>query len=547
MAEFKLPELGENITSGDVVKVLINAGDKVEKDQIVVELETDKAVVEVPSEVEGVVESVAVKAGDTVSIGQTLFTVGNAIASASKAETKPETKPEPESKPEPKAENPASTPAVQNSAPASRDWNLPELGENITSGDIVKVLVKAGDTVSKDQNVLEIETDKAVVEVPIDIEGTIEAVHVKDGESANVGQHIFTIQSQAPADTNHQPSTIDNNLSTDEPAQKSEPAPVQPAPVVAVPTPPTQTKRPAGHLVLAAPSVRKLAREIGVDINEVKGSGERGRVSIDDVKAHSKRLHSGRQQEMGAAVVQQIPLPDFAKWGPVKREAMSKIRKTTAHRMAQAWSTIPQVTQTDEADVTLLEDLRKKFGKKAEAHGTKLTSTAILLKIVGSALKVFPKFNCSIDMTKHEIIYKDYIHVGVAVDTDRGLLVPSVRDVNDKNILELAKDLGEMAKRARDKKTTLDEMQGSTFTISNLGGIGGGHFTPIVNPPEVAILGVGRYKVQPVLVDGEWVPRKILPLSLTYDHRIIDGADAARFLRWLCEAMEDPFLMDLEG
>jgi pyruvate dehydrogenase E2 component (dihydrolipoamide acetyltransferase) len=297
----------------------------------------------------------------------------------------------------------------------------------------------------------------------------------------------------------------------------------------------------------AAPSVRRFAREIGIDIHTVSGSGPRGRISIEDVKKHAREANSQKSKAGAVSTVAVPALPDFSKWGQIERKPMSNIRLKTAQNMSIAWQSVARVTQYDKADITDLEEHRKRFGSKVEVAGGKLTVTAILVKVVASALKTFPQFNSSIDMATNEIIYKRYYHIGVAVDTDRGLLVPVIRDVDKKNILQLSVDLTELAEKARSKKLTLDEMQGGTFTITNLGGIGGTAFSPIVYYPEVAILGISRSSYEPFYVDGKFEPRLMLPLSLSYDHRIIDGADAARFLRWIAEALKDPFLLALEG
>jgi pyruvate dehydrogenase E2 component (dihydrolipoamide acetyltransferase) len=325
-----------------------------------------------------------------------------------------------------------------------------------------------------------------------------------------------------------------------EPVRESETSQtnVQPAP---------QNFKPAiGKIVAAAPSVRRFAREIGVEITEINGSGPGGRISIDDVKAFSKKRH----QQTSAGVVGTdvaLSLPDFSKYGPVESEPLNKLRQTSARNLSSAWTTIPHVTQFDKADITHLEELRKSNGKKAEAAGGKLTMTAILVKVIEAALHKFPEFNASIDMANKQVIYKKYFHIGIAVDTERGLLVPVIKDVNKKNILKIAAELSEIAQKARDKKLTMDEMQGGNFSISNLGGIGGTGFTPIINSPDVAILGVSRAEMQPVYLQGEFKPRLIMPLSLSYDHRIIDGAAAARFLRWVCEVLEEQFNILLEG
>jgi pyruvate dehydrogenase E2 component (dihydrolipoamide acetyltransferase) len=300
----------------------------------------------------------------------------------------------------------------------------------------------------------------------------------------------------------------------------------------------------------AAPSVRRVARELGVEIHQVPGSGPGGRISAEDVKAFVKRVMSAggpRAVPLPGAVPAPAPLPDFSRWGGIERRPMRAVRRKTAEHLGQAWAQIPHVTQFDKADVTALEELRKRHAKEAEAAGGKLTMTAILVKAVGAALEAFPQFNASLDMASEELVLKKYVHVGIAVDTDRGLLVPVIRDVNQKNIVELSVELAQVSEKARAGKTTLEEMQGGCITITNLGGIGGTAFTPIVNHPEVAILGVSRAAFEPVYIDGTFQPRLMLPLSLSYDHRAIDGADGVRFLRWICEALEQPFLLSLRG
>jgi pyruvate dehydrogenase E2 component (dihydrolipoamide acetyltransferase) len=455
------------------------------------------------------------------------------------------------------------------------EFRLPELGENIETGDLLKVLVSVGDTINRDQPVLELETDKATVEVPSPVYGKIREIHVKEGEKVKVGQLILTVEDGAQGLA----------VAREERSEASRAAPAAPGPVlvempkpgamppVSAATPVRAIEEPGGTpsaleelfdleapdvrhepaeavrlrpLAPAAPSIRRLARELGVDINQVAGSGPGGRISEADVKAHAKRLISQPVARAGAALAA-APLPDFTRWGEVERQAMSNVRRKTAEHMSYAWSTVPQVTQYDKADVTTLEELRKHYGKKAQEAGGKLTVTAVALRVVASALKIFPQFAASIDPGRNEIIYKKYFHVGVAVDTDRGLLVPVIRDVDKKNIIELCVELARAAEKARTRKLALEDMEGGVFTITNLGGIGGTAFSPIVNAPEVAILGISRAGPEPVLVNGAFQSRMMLPLSLSYDHRLIDGADAARFLRWVAEALEQPFLLPLEG
>ena len=423
---------------------------------------------------------------------------------------------------------------------------LPELGESIESGDVVQVLVAVGEQVVAEQSVLELETDKAVVEVPSPVSGSVTAIHVAAGDKAAVGQLIVTLETDGATATN------DVSPPTAPPAE-AEPAPTTPpaaveTPVAAPASPPAPLARETRSGAPAAPSVRRLAREIGVNIHEVPGSGPGGRVSADDVKRYARTRPSDKPDPAPAAMAPPVvSLPDFGRWGDIERQPMSNVRRLTADQMARTWASVPQVTQYDQADVTELEQLRRQYAPKAVAAGGRLTITAIALKVAAAALKRFPQFNASVDMATHEVIYKRYYHVGVAVDTDRGLLVPVIRDVDRKNVIALAVELTELAERARTRKTALEEMQGGTFTITNLGGIGGTGFSPILNAPEVAILGMARSRMEPVYTDGQFVPRLMLPLSLSYDHRLIDGADGARFLRWVAEALQQPFLLSLEG
>ena len=457
------------------------------------------------------------------------------------------------------------------------DFTLPELGENIAAGDVLRVLVKPGDTLAKDQPVLELETDKATIEVPSTLAGKITAVNVKAGDTVKVGQAILSVEDGASAAA--------------APPAAPQPAPaVQQAAPLPPPPPPTESGRPAERgdvapadrvraagtpgldkvvdfargartpvepqspdepAAPAAPSVRRMARELGVDIDDVVGTGDEGRISIEDVKAHAKRLITGAAAASAAGVAAPRtaaePLPDFSRWGEVERQPMRGVRRKTAAHLGASWSQIPLVTQYDSADITGFEDIRKRHAKQAGEGAVPLTVTALAIKIVAAALKVFPQFNVSIDMAAEEVIVKKYIHIGVAVDTDHGLLVPVVRDADTKSLLQISAEVAELAAKARSRKLTLDEMQGATFSISNLGGIGGTSFTPLVNAPEVAILGISRGRIEPVFRDGQFAPRMMLPLSLSYDHRAVDGADGARFVRWVAEVFEQPFLLSLQG
>jgi pyruvate dehydrogenase E2 component (dihydrolipoamide acetyltransferase) len=488
------------------------------------------------------------------------------------------------------------------------DFKIPELGENVTAGDVVRVLVKPGEMLAKDQPVLELETDKATIEVPSSVSGTVKDIKVKQGDKVKVGQLVLTVEdgggAEAPqgkpaaaeaakgqpkgapeeggisqaapgkggeatppegagaskAAAERERGTVDSRV--DEKFEEhggAHEAPEEPKPrrgeVVDIsrgarPQPPAAAASggPDAPGAPAAPSVRRMARELGVDIRQVTGSGEAGRISVDDLQAYVKGVMSSATsvgEAVGGAPRPGPALPDFTKWGEVERKPMSNIRRKTAEHLGHAWNAIPHVTQHDKADITDLEALRKQYSPQAEKAGGKLTMTAIALKVVAGAVGKFPQFNASIDEARNEIVYKKSIHLGVAVDTDRGLLVPVIREVDRKGIFELSAELARLSEKARGGKLSLDEMSGGGMSISNLGGIGGTAFTPIVNWPEVAILGISRGAHEPVW-DGEmFQPRLMLPLSLSYDHRVIDGADAARFLRWVCEAFEQPFVLAL--
>jgi pyruvate dehydrogenase E2 component (dihydrolipoamide acetyltransferase) len=466
------------------------------------------------------------------------------------------------------------------------DFTLPELGENVTTGDVLRVLVKPGDTIEKDQPVVELETDKATIEVPSSVAGRVTAVKVKAGDTVTVGQAILTVDgaggdTAAPAEAGRAAPAAKAPPAPEAPAPAGAPAAEPPAPeprpMVARDQPPARPQAPPPEpaadqrerprkvvdiargarpvpeqaapelpVAPAAPSVRRLARELGLDIAQVQGTGPHGRISVDDVKVQAKRM-IGSGASPGATRGE--ALPDFTRWGEVRREPLRPVRRKTAEHLSAAWATIPHVTQHELADITALEELRKKYSKQAEDAGGHLTMTSIAVKVVAAALKVFPQLNSSIDMAAGDIIYRNYVNIGVAVDTDRGLLVPVIRDADAKNIVQLSVDLAQLSEKARTRKISLEEMQGGCFSISNLGGIGGSFFTPIVNAPEVGILGISRARLEPVFSkdSGQFVPRLLLPLSLSYDHRVVDGAEGLRFLRWIVDALEQPFLLALQG
>jgi pyruvate dehydrogenase E2 component (dihydrolipoamide acetyltransferase) len=458
---------------------------------------------------------------------------------------------------------------------------LPELGENLEGGEVLDVKVAAGDTVSEGQPLLEIEAEKSTVEVPSPMAGRVTKLLVKKGDQVKVGQPFCVIEGVAGAkdggaktaparvasriETEPEPKTAVQEAGSDEPAESAGDTTEQPA----VTAPPRAPAKPTGDgkrreapkpapsreaarlapakpaaaekLVPAGPATRRLAREFGVDLHQVAGSAPGGRVTSEDIKEYVRLLSTGAG--VRGRGVQVPPLPDFARWGPVETRPLEPVRRRTAEQVSLAWSLIPHVTQHDQADITDLDAFRR----QQEGKGPRLTVTAFALKAAAIALKQFAQFNASLDASAGQLILKGYYHIGVAVDTERGLLVPVVRDVDRKSVQQLAQELAELAERARQKKIAAEEMRGGTFTITNLGGIGGTAFSPIINYPEVAILGLSRARLQPVVRNCEVVPRLILPLGVSYDHRVIDGADAARFTRQLAEMLENPLVMLLHA
>ncbi len=446
-----------------------------------------------------------------------------------------------------------------------KDITVPEIGENVVSGEVVGVLVSVGDIIEADQGVVELETDKAVVEIPCPERGRIAEIAVGKGDTVKVGQLLAKLETDVGAEkpaSAHKPAQ-----KAEAPASASRPAPREEKPVEKVVASGT-IKRPAAQVttqgvapavvarqsaagVPASPSVRRIARELGADLAVVPGSGPGGRITEEDVKAFVR----GVTPEVQPAEIsgnghgeyepsERSPEPPTS--GEVEHVLITKVRRITAERMSHAWNTVPHVTQFDRADITNFEKFRDAYAHEIEEAGGKLTITAVVLKVIAAALIRFPKFNASIDLESNEIIFKKYVNIGIAVDTERGLLVPVIRDVDKKGIRQLALDLSDISSRARSKKLTPDEMEGGTFTISNQGGIGGTNFTPIVYWPQVAILGMSRSSIEPVFINGQFQARTILPLSLSYDHRIIDGAEAARFLRWVGETIEQPYVLALD-
>jgi len=573
--EARVPDIGghDNVP---VIEVLVKAGDRVEKEQSLITLESDKATMEVPSPFAGVVKEIKLKVGDEVSEGALIAVIeaeGSAAAPAPAPASPPIASDRQAKAAEPGSGKgavdeapPTPAPAASPAAGGVREARVPDIGghDNVP---VIEVLVKVGDTVAKDQSLVTLESDKATMEVPAPFAGVVKELKLKVGDEVSEGAVIALIEggAAAPAPAAPAPSPTaspDAQSATGLPVSGGGPkAPGQPAPVGGrgvqpgnVPEgdvaprarPPMDAKViMPGDAPYASPAIRAFARELGVDIAQVKGSGRGGRIQREDVSAYVKHaLASGARPVQGASVaagggLNLLPWPkvDFSKFGPVEEKPLTRIQKISGANLSRNWAMIPHVTQHEDADITELEAFRKQLG--AENKDLKVTPLVFQIKAVVAALKQFPQFNASLDETGEKLILKKYFHIGIAVDTPDGLVVPVIRDCDQKGLLDLARELGEISKKAREKKLGPNEMSGGCFSISSLGGIGGTAFTPIVNAPEVAILGVSKARMQPVWNGKEFAPRLMLPLSLSYDHRVIDGALAARFAAFLANQLGD--------
>ncbi len=421
------------------------------------------------------------------------------------------------------------------------DVKLPKLGEGAESGVVVSVFVKPGDTIAKDQPLLELENEKAVASIPSPAAGTVKAVFIKPGDKVSVGQKLISLGEDGAAPGAAPAAVTPAAVAPTPVARATTPAEPREELSEVEPLPEESEPAPGGPPPAASPTIRRLARDLGIDLARLRGTGRGGRIELADLRAYIQRLQ--RLAARAAATPERQPRPaaeplDFAKWGPITIKPLSPLRQTIARRLSQSWGTVPRVTQFDEADLTRLNDLRQAHQAAYAERGVKLTVTPLLLKALTGVLQKHPVFNASLDESGENLVLKSYISLGIAVDTEAGLMVPVLRDADKKSVLELAREVEDLARRARERKLAVEDMKGGTFTVSNQGGIGGGHFTPIVNLPEVAILGVGRATVKPVWRDGQVTGRPLLPLALSYDHRVIDGGSAARFITDLVRAIE---------
>ena len=549
LKEARVPDIGHD--NVPVIEVLVKPGDKVAKEQGLVTLESDKATMEVPAPFAGTVKEVKLKVGDEVSEGALIAIIeADEAAAAAPAASAPAPAPAPAPA---KAAEPARTAPAPAAGGAVREALVPDIGGH-EGVPVIEVLVKVGDTVAKDQSLITLESDKATMEVPAPFAGVVKELKVKVGDELSEGAVIALIESAdgAPAAA---PAPAPAAAKVEAPKVEEKPAPIGGRGILPGNAPEgdvAPTARPPfdsrivmpGDAPYASPAIRAFARELGVDIRQVKGSGRGGRIVREDVTSYVKHAlasgarPSGASQPTGGGL-NLLPWPkvDFAKFGQIEEKPLSRIQKISGANLARNWAMIPHVTQHEDADITELEAFRKKLGE--ENKDLKITPLVFQIKAVVAALKKFPQFNASLDETGEKLILKKYFHIGIAVDTPDGLVVPVIRDCDKKGLLDLAVELGEISKKARDKKLGPNEMSGGCFSISSLGGIGGTAFTPIVNAPEVAILGVSKAQTKPVWNGKEFAPRLILPLSLSYDHRVIDGALAARFASFLATQLGD--------
>jgi len=550
--DIRVPELGD-FSDVEIIEVLVNAGDAVEREAGLITLETDKATMDVPAPEDGVIESISVAIGERVNSGDVIgrMTVAGAAASDSAADAETESLRDPTGDTVVLTEVPDDTSEVAalTEAAAPREVTaggpqtliVPDIGD-FSDVDVIEVHVAAGDTVAVDDSLITLETDKAAMDVPSVVAGTIREVLVKPGDKVSQGTEIAVIdavaQAAAPAS---RPAAKDAPKAAATQAPKAAAAQAQKAQTetpAAAPARPATIDEAGFARAHASPSVRKLARELGVDLARVKGTGTKNRILHDDVKAWVKQVLTSGAVSSGPALPK-VPAVDFAKFGPVEVKPLTRIQKISGPRLQASWINLPHVTQHDLADITDLEARRQQLKGPAKVRGISLTPLAFIMKACVAALTEFPKVNASLSEDGEGLVFKQYIHLGFAADTDQGLMVPVIRDVDKKDVYEIAKELGELSALAREGKLKADQMQGATFTISSLGGIGGTAFTPIVNAPEVAILGVSKSSIQPVWDGKAFAPRLMLPLSFSYDHRVIDGAQAVRFTTFLGAALGD--------
>jgi pyruvate dehydrogenase E2 component (dihydrolipoamide acetyltransferase) len=541
-----VPDIG-GAEDVEVIEICVTVGDQVEAEQSLIVLESDKATMEIPAPQAGSITAIKIKVGDKVSEGAAICEMDTGAITNSAANAEPAQASSAETAPIPaapvadaQAPIPSSANTGTTSAPVEDIITVPDLGgsENV---EIIEISVAVGEQVEEEQSLIVLESDKATMEIPAPKAGEILEMLVKVGDKVSEGDAIAKLKTQgSKSQVASEKSATTPAASASQAAPQSTASSQAPSASVANRAVIDSSTLVPANGVHAGPAVRKLARELGVDLNDVKGTGPRGRIQKDDLHAYVKaKVQAKPQTAAGGFAVPDMPKIDFSKFGNIERVALNKLRKVSARNLHRSWVTVPHVTQFDEADITDLEAFRKNDVPKMAPEGVKVTPLAFMLKACAHALKQFPRFNASLDNDGEHLILKEYVNIGVAVETPDGLVVPVIRNVDQKSVFDLAKESSAIAKKARDKKLGLDAMQGGNFSISSLGGIGGTAFTPIVNAPEVAILGVSKAQMKPVWNGNEFKPRLMLPLSLSYDHRVIDGADAARFTSYLASLLSD--------
>ncbi|GMV60724.1 MAG: dihydrolipoamide acetyltransferase component of pyruvate dehydrogenase complex [Betaproteobacteria bacterium] len=549
LVEVKVPDIGD-FKDVEVIEVLVKAGDAVAREQSLITVESDKASMEIPSSHAGKVKAMRVKLGDKVSEGSVILELEAAESGAAASPPQPPftkggSEPRQVASPPFEKGGPGGIPPAPRPTGEALQVTVPDIGD-FKDVEVIEVLVRPGDRVNKDQSLITVESDKASMEIPSPAAGLVQSLLVKIGDKVSQGSPIVMLAANEAAAALPSPAPA-APVSAPPAATTSPPSTAYAVDMVARPAA-VEPRQPEGAMPHASPSVRKFARELGVDLTQVAGSGPKGRITQDDVREHVKRALAGGARPAAAPVagaaaggLNVIPWPhvDFAKFGPVERVEMSRIKKLSGPNLARNWVMIPHVTNHEDADITELEAFRVQLNKENEKSGVKVTMLAFLIKACVTALKKFPDFNSSIAPEGDAIIRKNYWHVGFAADTPNGLVVPVIRDADKKGIFEIAQETAALAAKARDGKLAIGDMQGGTFSISSLGGIGGTYFTPIINAPEVAILGVCRSTTRPVWDGKQFVPRLILPLSLSWDHRVVDGASAARFNAYLASLLAD--------
>ena len=530
MTQLKIPDLG-GASDVEVIEVLVSEGDSIEVEQALIVLETDKASMEIPAEQAGTIERLLIKVGDKVNEGDAMVEISGGSSEAPAAEEAP-AEPEASSIQEPEADAEDDDAAEPAGEAESVIVEVPDLG-GASDVDVIEVLVRAGDTVDAEQGIIVLETDKASMEIPAGKAGTVEELLVKLGDKVSQGDPMVKLMAESAGAPAAKAAKAPAPESSGKPAEKPAKAPEKSA---ATAQSAIATQETPASKIHAGPAVRKLAREFGVDLSQVKPSGPKGRIIKDDVQAFVKeRINSPAAS--GGSGIPPVPKVDFASFGPVTTEPLNNIKRATAKAMTIASLNVPQVTQFDQVDITELEAFRK--AQNGKQKDVKFSIVPFVMKAMAQAMKVYPTFNSSLSEDGESLIMKGYIHIGVAVDTPKGLLVPVIRDVDKKSVTEIAQDLAEKAELARTGKLGLNDMRGGCMSLSSLGGVGGTAFTPIVNPPDVAILGLSRAEMKPVWDGSSFAPRLMLPTSLSYDHRVIDGAEAARFSRLLAGYLED--------